>query len=177
MKIRTALTSAFLGALVFAGSALAQKSTIQGSAADTSGKPLKNAEVRIQNEKTKTVPLTVKTDAKGHFVAAGLPVGVYTVSVVLNGTVKWSAAHVKAASGKVVQLNLSERPAVTVASAGTQPKKRAVWIPDQTGSRLGGHWEDEPVRGPGPQDVDTMSTHQLDTMQRVSVPPPSTGGR
>lgn len=177
MQIRSALSSVCLSALVFAASALAQKSTIQGIAADIGGKPLKNAEVRIQNEKSKTVPVMVKTDAKGHFVAADMPAGVYTVSVVLNGTVKWSAAHVKAASGKVVQLNLSEHPAVAVAAAGTQPKKHAVWIPDQTGSHLGGHWEDQPYQGPAADNVDAMGAEQLRRMQNVPPAVSASGGR
>jgi hypothetical protein len=167
MHRKRLLSSVCFSILVTAASAFAQKSTIEGYAADTNGKALKNAEVRIQQEKGKTSPVMVRTDAKGHFVAANLPTATYTVSVLLDGTVKWSAAHVKTANGQIVRLNLSQHPAVAVASADSQPKKRAVWVPDSTGSRLGGHWEDEPVRGPGTNDVDRMGTHQLDTMQRA----------
>jgi hypothetical protein len=165
MCIRNVIASVGLSMLFVAASAFGQKSTIEGSALDTNNKPLKNAEVRIQNEKAKSAPTLIRTDAKGHFIAGDLPAGTYTATVFLNGTVKWSAAHVKATNGKVVYLNLNEHPAVAVAK--NQPKKRAVWIPDSTGSRLGGHWEDEPVRGPGTNDVDRMGTHQLDTMQRA----------
>ena len=170
--MQNALTSACFSILFFATSAFAaQNSTIQGSASDTNGKPLKNAEVRIENEKTKNAIIqTVKTDGKGHFVAAGLAPGSYTVSVVSNGTVKWSAAHVKIRSGQVVHLNLSRHPAVSVAAANSQPKKRAVWVPESVGSHLGGHWEDQPTRGAGADNVDTMSTHQLDQFQRTAVP-------
>jgi hypothetical protein len=176
--MKRVLSGVCLSMLLMAASAYAQKSTIEGYAADTNGKALKNAEVRIQQEKAKTPPvLVVKTDGKGHFVAANLAPGTYTVSVLLGGTVKWSAAHVKTAKGQVVHLNLSEHPAVAVAAANQQPKKRAVWVPDTTGSRLSGHWEDQPVRGPGTNDVDTMSTHQLDQMQRVQTPPAPVGGR
>jgi Carboxypeptidase regulatory-like domain len=178
MYMKRVLSGICFSILLMTASAFAQRSTIEGYAADTNGKALKNAEVRIQQEKAKTSPVAlVKTDRKGHFVAANLPAGTYTVSVLLDGTVKWSAAHVKTADGQVVHLNLSQHPAVAVAAANSQPKKRAVWVPDTTGSRLGGHWEDEPVRGPGTNDVDTMSTHQLDQMQRVQAPPPPVGGR
>lgn len=168
----------FLSVALFAVSAFAQRARIEGYAADTNGKPLKAAEGRIQQEKAETSPaVVVKTDGKGHFVAANLPAGTYTVSVLLDGTVKWSAAHVKVANGQTVQLNLSRNPAVAVAATSRQPKKRAVWVPDTTGSRLGGHWEDEPIRGPGTDNVDTMSTHQLGQMQNVPHQVPSTGGR
>ena len=177
MSIRSALTPIVLSSLLFAASAFAQKSSIEGTASEVNGKPLKNAEVRIQKEKEKSVVATVKTDAKGHFVAAGLAAGIYTVMVVQNGTVKWSAAHVKTGNGQAVHLNLGEHSAVAVTAANSRPKTRAVWIPAQTGSRLSGHWEDEPIRGPGADNVDTMSSHQLDQLQNIPSVPPSTGGR
>lgn len=172
MRLRNAFTSVFLSTLLIGASAFAQKASIEGNAVDTNNKPLKNAEVRIQNEKTKSATVTAKTDAKGHFVASNLAAGDYTVTVLLNGTMKWSAEHVKAINGKVVHLNLNQHPAVAVAAAEAQPKKRARWVPDTTGSRLGGHWEDEPVRGPGGDNVDQASSHQLEQMQRRQQTPP-----
>jgi Carboxypeptidase regulatory-like domain len=153
----------------------AQKSTIEGIATDRNGRPLKNAEVRLQQETTKSPAITVRTDAKGHFAAADLPAGAYAVTVVINKNVTWSGTHVKAANGKTVRLNARpDNPAVALSST---PKKRAVWVPDRTGSRLGGHWEDEPYRGPGGDDVDSMGAEQLRRMQSIQAPPPSSGGR
>jgi hypothetical protein len=171
MRLRNVTTSVCLSALLISASAFAQKAAIEGNAVDTNHKPLKNAEVRIQNEKTRSSPVMAKADAKGHFVASDLPAGDYTVTVFLSGTIKWSAEHVKAINGKIVHLNLSEHPAVAVASAAAQPKKRARWVPDRTGSRLGGHWEDEPARGPGGENVDQASNHQLEEMQRRQQTP------
>ena len=177
MSIRSGFISIVISSLLFAASAFAQKSSIEGTASEVNGKPLKNAEVRIQKEKGATVAATVKTDAKGHFVAAGLAPDVYTVMVVQNGTVKWSAAHVKTKNGQIVHLNLGEHAAVAVTAANNKPKKRAVWVPESVGSHLGGHWEDEPMRGPGADNVDTASTHQLEQLQRTPSAPLSTGGR
>jgi hypothetical protein len=176
--MKRVLSGVCFSIFLMAAPAIAQTSTIEGYAADTNGKALKNSEVRIQQQKAKTSRVAVvKTDGNGHFVAANLPASTYTVSVLLGGAVKWSAANVKTADGQVVHLNLSQHPAVAVAAANNQPKKRAVWVPDTTGSRLGGHWEDQPIRGSGTNDVDTMSTHQLDQMQRVQAPPAPVGGR
>jgi Carboxypeptidase regulatory-like domain len=177
MYMKRVLSGVCFSILLMTASAFAQRSTIEGYAADTNGKALKNAEVRIQQEVGKTSPVMVRTDAKGHFVAANLPTATYTVSVVLDGTVRWSAAHVKTAKGQAVHLNLSQHPAVVVGPVNSQPKKRSVWVPDRTGSHLGGHWEDEPYRGSAADDVDTMSAHQLGQIQNGPQRVPPTGGR
>ena len=177
MSIRSAFISVVISSLLFAASAFAQTSSIEGTASEVNGKPLKNAEVRIQKEKEKNILTTVKTDAKGHFLAARLASGVYTVTVVQNGTVKWSAAHVKTKNGQAVHLNLGEHSAVAVTAANAKPKRRAVWVPESVGSHLGGHWEDEPVRGPDADNVDTASTHQFEQLQRTPSAPSANGGR
>lgn len=175
MRTKKFLSCVCFSVLFAASSALAQKSTIEGIATDTNGRPLKNADVRIQQETTKSPAITVRTDAKGHFAAADLASGTYTVTVVVNKSVMWSGTHVKAANGKTVGLNARANNRA-VASSNT-PKKRAVWIPDRTGSRLGGHWEDEPVRGPAADDVDSIGSEQLRRMQNIQAPPPASGGR
>jgi Carboxypeptidase regulatory-like domain len=172
------IVCACLGSCLFAVSALAQKSAIDGNASNPNGAPLKSAQVRIAPEKGKGATVTVNTDSKGHFVADGLAPGVYTVTITLNGALKWSAAHVKTTSGQVVHLTLGgKQVAVTTSAAGAKPKKHLVWVPEQTGSHLGGHWEDEPDRGPIAGSVDTMSTEQLRRMQNVPPPMPAGGGR
>jgi hypothetical protein len=150
--------------VLFATSAFAQKSTIQGNAADDKGRPLPNAQVRIQSEKSKAAPTMVKTDSKGHFVATGLPAGTYTVAVLVGNETKWSAAHVKTQPNQVVTLSLGKELGVQTAAANA-PKKRAVWVPSGTGSHLGGHYEDEPYRGPKDQNVDGLSGEALRRMQ------------
>jgi hypothetical protein len=177
MNLKTVSMIVCCGILGFTTSAFGEPSGIEGTTGDVNGKPLKNAEVRLQQEKAKIPEIVVKTDSKGHFVAAHVPPGVYTVRVILDGAVKWSAAHVKANSGQVVHLSLNTNQlAVTNTAANTQPKKRAVWVQNQTGSRLGGHWEDEPVRGPNADNVDTMGSEQLRRLQNTAPAVPA-GGR
>ena len=175
MNLKNLLMFFSCSTLLFTTSAFGQRSGIEGTTGGVNGKPLKNAEVRIQQEKAKTAAIVVKTDNKGHFVASNVPAGVYTVTVIFDGAVKWSAAHVKANSGQVAHLSLdANQLAVTNTAANTQPKKRPVWVPEQTGSRLGGHWEDQPMRGPSGNHVDTMSTEQLQHMQ--NIPPAGSTG-
>ena len=60
------------------------------------GKPLKDAEVRVEQKGNKSV-LTTRTDTRGHYSYARLSPGVYKVSVVLGGEVKPSV-NVKTAA-------------------------------------------------------------------------------
>jgi Carboxypeptidase regulatory-like domain len=176
MRLKSLLTPALLALLLSGGSAFAQKSAIEGVASDAKGGPLKKASVRIQQEDARTPAIVLNTDAKGHFVASNLPAGTYTVAVLIGGRVKYSAAHVKAPKGQTVQLSLGGMT-TAVATTNSPGKKHALWVPEQTGSHLGGHWEDQPDRGPGTSNVDGMSSEQLRRIQNVPMAVPSTGGR
>lgn len=125
--------------LLLATSALAQKSSVEGYALGADRRPLKNAEVRIQQEKTKNPAVIARTDAKGRFVATGLPVGSYNVAVVANGVVVASVAHVKTRRDQTARVNLAAKAvAPSVATAPAQNKPRARYIPPPTGSHMSG---------------------------------------
>lgn len=127
----------------FASLAFAQKATIEGQALDRSNRPLKNAEVILQSETGKSkASFQAKTDAKGHF-AVGLPAGAYTVSVNSGGKLAASLQHVRAAANSVARINLGGQVAKTATTAAAPAgKKRWVWVPAQTGSRIGGGWQE-----------------------------------
>ncbi len=176
--MKNLLAYAFLSSFLFAATAFAQKATIQGDAGDANGRPLPNAQVRIQSSNAKSGPVMVKTNKKGHFTAGGLPAGTYTVAVLVDGAVKWSAANVKAVNGREVYLKLSgKQVAVATSASNTQPKKRAVWVPDQVGSRLGGHYEDQPYQGPPQDGLSGMGSEQLRQLQNTNLSRPSGGGQ
>lgn len=76
------LAAAFVGiAGVFSGAAFGQ--SIESVVRGPDGKPLKNAEVRIERKDNKSLVAT-RTDARGHYSHSRLSPGVYTVSVVLD---------------------------------------------------------------------------------------------
>ena len=115
--------------LAWAGGAL------QGTVKDSSGKPIKGAEIRIEGN---NFSKAAKTDAKGHYFSDGLGVGTkYKVTVVVNGSVKASLLNVSPGTGKPADLNFDLRQA-----KGTS-KNHMVWVPTETGTHIGaanGHW-------------------------------------
>ena len=120
--------------LVWAGGAL------QGTVRDSSGQPIKGAEIRIEGKSLKAV----KADARGHYFSDGLITGTdYKVTMLVNGSVKASLLHVRAGAEKPAELSFYLRP------ANRSSDKHMVWIPGQpTGSHVGtGHWAEVDKNG------------------------------
>src|SRR5271165_1843112 len=67
--------------------AFAQTTTIEGTIKDADGKPVQNAVVNIDRTDIKG-HYQLKTDKKGHYGHYGLPMGVYNVSVTIDGKVR-----------------------------------------------------------------------------------------
>ncbi len=83
MKVRSlALAAAGMGFL--AVSAFAQITTLEGIVKGPDGKPVQNAEIRIERTDIKGNYKT-KTDKKGHYIYMGLPIGKYNVAVFVDG--------------------------------------------------------------------------------------------
>jgi hypothetical protein len=130
-----------MGFLLCAATAWAGPANIQGIVKDAKGQPIKGADVRIESRDGKTLFNTVKTDAKGRYVSNGLSVGVYRVSLLVNGAVKASIMNTKTKADQATQLNFDLKPAsVLQATAGDKKGKHMVWVPSSTGSHIGGRW-------------------------------------
>jgi len=79
--------AAGFGLLLLALPAFAQTTSIEGTVKDADGKPVQGAIVKIlRTDVNGNYP--VKTDKKGHYGHYGLPLGVFDVSVVVDGQVK-----------------------------------------------------------------------------------------
>jgi tetratricopeptide (TPR) repeat protein len=65
--------------LLFAGRATAQGAAVTGTMIGTDGKPMVGATITIKNDTGRT--FTSKTDKNGSFVQAGVPNGVYTLTL------------------------------------------------------------------------------------------------
>lgn len=65
--------------LLFAGVAAAQGGNVTGQVLDLQGKPFPNVAVAIKNDSGRT--FNTKTDKNGNFIQAGVPDGVYTVTL------------------------------------------------------------------------------------------------
>ena len=127
----------FVGLFLLAFSASAGTSIFDGVVKDPAGHPVKGADVRIEATNGSNFSRIVKTDATGHYTSDGLPVGIYKVSVVVNGTVKASILNASTQSGKHTQLNFELTPKTKVV------KTHKVWIAADTGTHIGGgQWID-----------------------------------
>ena len=112
-----ALTAA--GMVLFAFSALAQTANLEGNVKGEDGKPLQGALIKIDRTDIKG-HYQVKTDKKGHFLHAGLPYGVYDVTVSVNGQDKDNFKGVPLRGGDMMPLefDLSKSAAAAAAAQG-----------------------------------------------------------
>jgi len=169
-----------IGFVLSVATAWAGQSAIQGVVKDAKGQAIKGANVQIASKDGKQQFNTVKTDAQGRYISEGLPVGVYRVTLVVNGTVKASITNTKTKSDQTTQLNFDLKPVPAAqASAGQKKGKHMVWMPPTTGSHTGGRWievDDNSGAAPGTLNAQRVSAEALQQQAR-SAGNPNTGGR
>jgi Carboxypeptidase regulatory-like domain len=120
------------GAFVLVPNALAQVAPLQGNVLGTDGRPLQGAEVRLEGKDKPSAPITTMTGSNGQYLFAGLAAGVYRLSVLEGGAVKFSA-NIKMRGDKArIDLDLS--------SSAPKKVRNYVWVPGRTGSNLPGRW-------------------------------------
>ena len=93
MKLRD-LALSLAGMLMCAVGALAQTAVMEGNVKGEDGKPVQGAMIKIIRTDIKG-NYQVKTDKKGHFLYAGLPLGMYDVSLEIGGAAKDSVKGVR----------------------------------------------------------------------------------
>ena len=158
-----------IGLFVLAFSAWAGTPALEGVVKDPTGRPIKGADVRIE---AKNFSKIVKTDASGHYTSDGLAVGIYKVTLVVNGSVKASIMNAKTQLGKPTQLNFD----LTAKTAPIKKHTHMVYVAPDTGTLIGGgRWVEvddngNPVNGTT-SNVDKMSGNAVGNMI------PSTAGR
>jgi len=96
-KLRNLALSA-AAVFIFAFSASAQVSSVEGVVKGDDGQPIKGAIVKIERKDIKG-NYPVKTDKKGHYGHYGLPLGTYKISVEVDGQVRDSMDNVKTKLG------------------------------------------------------------------------------
>jgi protocatechuate 3,4-dioxygenase beta subunit len=133
--------------------------SIQGFVKDAKGEPIKGADVRVESRDGKQVFSTVKTGPNGRYISQGLQPGGYRVTLLVNGAVKASIMNTQTNANQPTQLNFELKPtsqADNIAKGG----KHMVWVPNRTGSHLGGNWVE----------VDEKANeHSRSTVQTYSV--------
>ena len=90
--------------LLLAGGALAQTSSLEGDVKGPDGKPLKDALIKLERTDIKGA-YKVKSDKKGHWFHAGLPLGTYTISCEVDGKVVDTVKGVRTRLGDPLPVN------------------------------------------------------------------------
>jgi Tfp pilus assembly protein PilF len=103
MKIRNAALAA-VGLLFCALTSQAQITSLEGYVKGTDGKPLDKAVIAIDRTDIKG-HWTTKTDKKGHYVYTGLQMGMYTISVMVDGKVADAVKGVRTRPGDPIVNN------------------------------------------------------------------------
>ncbi len=99
---RLAVTAA--GCVLLAGSAWAQTSSIEGDVKGEDGQALKGALVKIDRKDIKG-SYKVKTDKKGHYFHAGLPLGSYRITLEVDGKERDKVDNVRTRLGDPTAVN------------------------------------------------------------------------
>ena len=169
-----------MGLFLCIASAWAGPASIQGIVKDAKGQPIKGADVRIESKDGKQLFNTVKTDVKGRYISQGLSLGIYRVTLVVNGAVKASVMNTKTKADQATQLNFDLKPAAAGQTGQTTGKtgKHMVWMPPTTGTHTGGRWVEVPdgATEPGALNVKKVSAEELQRQAR-SMGNPNTGGQ
>ena len=93
-----------LASMLAAGSAMAQTSSLEGDVKGDDGAPLKGALVRIDRTDIKG-KYEVKTDKKGHYFHAGLPLGTYNLTLLVDGKERDTVNKVRTRLGDPLPIN------------------------------------------------------------------------
>ena len=124
------LVLSFVGSLYVTVTVWAGTS-VQGVVKDSSERPVKGADIRIE---AKDFSKVVKTDGNGHYICDGLAVGTYKVTLLVNGQVKASIANAKTQAGKPTQLNFN----LTGQTAPAKKHTHMVFMRPDVDTHIGG---------------------------------------
>ena len=123
--------------LLWAPGVWASAAALEGIVNAPDGRPIKNAQVRVEAKSGKFAK-TITTDAKGHYFCDGLTTATdYKVTLLVNGSVKASIVNTRTVAGKSTELNFDLR------QTKGSPKRHMVWVPQEMGTHIGstnGSW-------------------------------------
>ena len=171
--------SILLGLVLLAGNSWAATSAIEGIVKDPRGQVISGADVRIEVGGGTSWSKVVKTDANGHYIYNGLDVGIYRITLAVNGSVRASIDNVKTKLGNSTKLNFDLKASTSsqTSAPATKKVKHMVWMPAETGTHLGGKWvevnDNGTVDTAGADNVDKVSGETLLRVQRTSATSPS----
>ncbi|HEY7338131.1 MAG TPA: tetratricopeptide repeat protein [Bryobacteraceae bacterium] len=132
-KLRKLLIAAPL-TILFSSAAWAQTGAIEGDVKGEDGKPLAGAVIKIERKDIKG-NYNTKTDKKGHYYYGGLGLGVYDVSIEVNGKPVDAMRGVRAQGAPAeVNFDLKQAAARAAAAAGAGGAGAAAPPPEENRS-------------------------------------------
>jgi hypothetical protein len=172
----------FASLALFAASAFAQTSVIQGDVTGVDGRAAKGAQVHIQPARGQLAPIVVKADMRGHFVASNVAPGPYNISAHGAGGVASPVQAIKVQPNKPITIafDLRNTSGGNNTAAKGKRKTRFVWVPDQTGSHIGGHWievDDNTSVVPSAQHLNSANGNAVRDLQSRETNVRDGGGR
>ena len=111
--------SAAVGLVFLALACYAQVATVEGDVKGTDGKGVVGAIIKLHRTDIKWDSQT-KTDKKGHYIHAGVPLGTYEISCVIDGNVVDKVSGVKTSLGDHPPIDFDLRKNGAQATAGRQ---------------------------------------------------------
>jgi hypothetical protein len=115
------------------------QASIHGIVRDAKGEPIKGAGIRIESRDGKQVFSTLKTDPKGRYNSQGLQPGVYRVTLLVDGAIRASIMNTESKANEPTQLNFDLKQTSQVSNVA-KGGKHMIWVPNRTGSHIGGNW-------------------------------------
>jgi len=119
------LAAAAAGVLVLTFTSLAQVTAIEGDVKGTDGQPLKDAQIQIVRTDIKGNYKT-KTDKKGHYIYTGLPMGMYNITLVVDGKEVDNIKGVRTSPGDPQRQDFNMKAAGTDKAARDAEVKKAM---------------------------------------------------
>lgn len=162
-----------LGSIFLAAAATAQTTSVEGVVRGPDGKPMKNADVRLESKAKDAAAQIAKTDTSGHYRFSKLGVGKYRVTVLSGSKVQGFIDNVTTSTNKAAKVDFDIKGG---AAGGPKKATHLVWVPNETGTHLGGHWVEENDSGTGAERVEKKSGAALQNMQRNSGASNQPGG-
>lgn len=136
MKFRN-LAVGVIALTVLAFSSWAQVTTVEGDVKGPDGKPLVNAVIRIHRTDIKW-DSSCKSDKKGHYIHTGVPLGMYEVTLEVDGKAVDKVTGVKTSMGgqKPVDFDMSKAGAQAQANAARQAEIQKAYETGQMSDEL-----------------------------------------
>ena len=175
MSPRRSIRLAFvLSSFVLAVPVFSQTS-LSGEVRGVDGRAIKGAQVQVERQGGRASAVAATTDGKGRFLITNLPAGQYTVSAKAGGASSQSQVVKLFSKRETISLRL----AAAAASSNTvaKKKKKMVWVPAQTGSRIGGNWVEVDDSAPAADTTqEAAALQRLQSQQANTLPRPLAGG-